>query len=154
MRRGRRALRTRRWCAAWLLAGVTTAVQAQADATAMPGPYDGAWWATLHCPDTTDRQGTVKGYDWAFPVQVDRGRLEGRYGSEGMPSSLHWTGEVAADGTLEIRADGRSGSTDYAVGRVATGSRYTYTMGGHLDAARGQAARREIRPCAATFVRR
>ena len=81
------------------------------------------------------------------------GRLDGQYGTRGAPASVVFAGTVARDGTLEIRAVGHTGRSDFSVGQVAQGSQYSYTMGGRIDGGRGQATRREIRPCIATIAR-
>ena len=116
--------------------------------------FDGTWSVTLVCDDTRDRDGLVKGYRFVFDVQVANGRLDGWQGDEGQPSSLHLTGTVHDGGALEIRAEGRSGASEYVVGRAARGTPYAYTMSGRLDGAGGDAVRREVRPCRASFAKR
>jgi len=107
----------------------------------------------LVCADTHDRSGLVKGYEFDFVVTITDGKLLGQYGAKGRPSSVFYTGEVARDGTLEVNAVGNTGHADRTVGKLARGTEYSYTMTGRLDASHGQAVRRELRPCTATFGR-
>lgn len=116
-------------------------------------PYDGEWSVVLVCADTQDKSGLVKGYEFTFHVVIADGKLQGQYGAKGRPSSVLYSGEVGADGTLEIRAVGNTGESDRSVGKVARGTAYSYTMAGKLEASHGQAVRRELRPCTATFGR-
>ena len=129
--------------------GLSLAASVHAD----PGPFDGRWSVTLVCADTTDRNGPVKGYTYTFAVSIDAGALTGQYGTPGQPASVVYTGSVRDDGALEIEAAGNTGHAEYAVGQVARGTRYGYSMRGRLTGATGQATRREVRPCTATFVR-
>lgn len=136
-----------------LLLGTAASCHA-ADAAAAAGhPFDGQWSVVLVCDDTHDRTGLVKGYEFTFVVTIADGKLQGQYGAKGRPSSVVYTGEVADDGTLEVRAAGNTGHADRTVGKLARGSEYGYTMAGKLDGSRGQAVRRELRPCTATFGR-
>ncbi len=116
-------------------------------------PFDGRWSVTLVCPETTDKSGPVKGYEYVFAISIHDGGIEGHYGDPGHPASVVYTGRVGDDGTLEIAATGNTGRPEYAVGRVAQGSSYRYTMQGKLEGSRGTALRREVRPCTAAFAR-
>ncbi len=122
-----------------------------AGAEAAGSRYDGDWSVVLVCADTRDKSGLVKGYEFTFHVAIANGKLQGQYGAKGAPASVGYSGEVAADGTLEVRATGNTGLSDRSVGRVAQGTAYSYTMAGKLEQSRGQAVRRELRPCTATF---
>ena len=95
----------------------------------------------------------IKGYDHNFVATVNGGNLDGQYGTAGTPSSLKYIGYVLEDGSLEVKASGITGSAEYSVGKVAMGSAYTYTMQGKLNQSSGQAHRKELRPCIATFTR-
>ncbi len=116
-------------------------------------PFDGRWSVVLVCPDTTDRSGLVKGYEYDFAVVIRDGALNGAYGAPGHPASVVYTGSVTDDGILEIAATGTTRQSEYTVGRVRQGTPYAYTMQGRLEKASGQASRRELRPCTATFAR-
>ena len=115
--------------------------------------FDGRWSVALVCLDTTDKSGLVKGYEYNFAVTIREGAIEGAYGAPGHPASVFYAGQVSDDGTLEITATGNTGKSEYAVGKVAQGTRYGYTMQGRLVGSGGQATRRELRPCTATFAR-
>ena len=117
------------------------------------GPFDGRWSAVLTCADTTDRNGLVKGYQYTFGVSIQDGVVKGEYGAPGSPASLSIVGQVAADGTLEIAANGQTGRSEYSIGKLAQGTHYSYTMRGRLSGSSGQATRREVRPCTAVLTR-
>ncbi|MGH8795771.1 MAG: hypothetical protein ACREXI_01835 [Caldimonas sp.] len=136
--------------AACLAATLATGV---ASAAAARSPFDGQWSVLLVCPDTTDKKGLVKGYEYTFAVSIRDGAIEGTHGAKGHPASIVYTGNVSDDGTLEINAVGNTGRSDYSVGKVARGTQYGYTMQGKLTGTSGQATRRELRPCTATFTR-
>ena len=114
-------------------------------------PFDGRWSVVLVCSDTTDKNGLVKGYQYVFSVSVREGAIQGEYGAPGHPASVSYAGQVSDDGTLEIKATGNTGRSEYSVGKVASGTGYGYTLKGKLMGERGQATRSEVRPCTATF---
>ncbi len=132
-------------CCASLLAPVA--------AVAEDHPFDGRWSVFLACADTTDRNGPVKGYEYRFEVSIAEGVLQGAYGAPGHPASVTYAGRVEDDGKLEITATGNTGRPEYAVGKIPRGSSYGYTLQGRLGPSSGQATRREVRPCVATFTK-
>ena len=143
---------TRNWKPAIAVAACLAA-SLPADAAGAESPFDGQWSVLLVCPNTTDRNGLVKGYEYTFPVAIHGGAIQGQHGAPGHPASVVYTGQVSDDGTLEINAVGNTGSSGYSVGKVARGTQYGYTMKGRLVASSGQAIRRELRPCTATFTK-
>ena len=116
-------------------------------------PFDGRWSVALTCPDTTDKSGPVKGYEYIFAVSIREGVVKGEYGVPGHPASVFYAGKVSDDGSLEITATGNTGRSEYSVGKVAQGTRYSYTMQGKLAGSSGEATRKEVRPCTAVFAR-
>ena len=140
----------------WLAfaAGIAAAALLPSGVLAAEGPFDGDWSVVLVCPDTTDRNGLVKGYEYTFPVAIRDGAVQGLYGTAGHSASVSYKGTVDPDGTLEITATGNTGRSDYSVGKVSQGTRYGYTLQGRLVGSTGEATRREIRPCTATFAKR
>lgn len=137
------------------IAALTSCVGLHSNGVAQQQPrsHDGRWSVGLACPDVKDKSGLVKGYEHNFVATISGGQLEGQYGASGAPSSLSYSGHVQEDGTLEIKAVGHTGNSEFSVGRVAQGTQYSYTMSGKLGLSHGQAARREGRPCIATFVK-
>ena len=124
-----------------------------ADINATGNLYDGRWSVDFVCTDTQDRNGLVKGYEYKFTVTITGGRLQGQYGAKGAPASIVYSGSVTNDGTLEVKAVGNTGRSDYSVGKVALGTDYSYTMVGRLEREEGRAVRREVRPCTAIFTK-
>ena len=138
-----------------LVAATTMAVPcvAQQAETSLSTAHDGRWLVFLNCADTRDRTGGVKGYVYNFAVEIVGGRLEGRFDESITPAFVHFVGEVLPDGALFIKADGLSGAPEATVGKVPTGTPYSYTMRGKLEASRGKAERVELRPCTAEFAK-
>lgn len=124
-----------------------------ADLAVESSRYDGQWSVVLVCADTQDKSGLVKGYEYKFAVTILDGKLQGQYGAKGAPASIAYSGTVATDGTLEVKAVGNTGRSDYSVGKVAQGTDYSYTMTGKMAFDKGQAVRRELRPCTASFTK-
>jgi hypothetical protein len=143
--------------AAVLACSVALAATAGAPAQERTGtathPFDGRWSVRLVCEDTKDANGVVKGYEYAFEAVISEGAVNGRYESARTAAHVTFTGTVAADGTLAIRAVGNTGRREYSVGRTAEGSPYQYTMQGRLNGNVGEAKRQELRPCTAHFSR-
>lgn len=123
------------------------------DTGALSSAYDGRWNVVLTCTETTDKTGLIKGYDYAFFVDIAAGKVHGQYGAPGHAASATYDGVVHADGKLEIKAIGKTGKSEYAVGKVRSGTRYGYDLQGQLQGSGGQAVRTSLRPCTAVFTR-
>lgn len=123
------------------------------DTSTLSAAHDGRWNVVLTCPDTTDKTGLVKGYDYAFFVDIEAGKVHGQYGTPGQAASVTYDGVVHADGKLDIKAVGNTGKSDHAVGKVRQGTAYGYNLEVQLQASSGQAVRTSQRPCTAVFTR-
>lgn len=132
---------------------VTVPCVAQQADTSLSTAHDGRWSVFLSCADTRDRSGLVKGYVYNVAVEINGGRLEGRFDESKTAAFVHVVGEVLPDGALFIKADGLSGAPEATLGKVPTGTPYRYTMRGRLEASRGKAERLELRPCTAEFAK-
>ena len=115
--------------------------------------YDGHWAVSLVCEDFRDNGKFAKGYTSNFFVDVKGGRLNGQLGQVGMPASLTMVGVIQADGAVAIDANGLTGNPDVTVGRIRSGTPYSYRMRGAFTQAIGKATRIELRPCEATFFK-
>jgi hypothetical protein len=138
-----------------LIAGSIVAIIApQSSAqTAQADVYDGKWTATLVCDDTHDREKLVKGYVYIFPVVVEHGKLEGQYGQPDGDASVKYVGVIHADGSADIAANGRTGKSEYSMGKTVPGVVYAYRLRGQFDERSGHATRTALRPCEATFAK-
>lgn len=112
--------------------------------------FDGQWSVKLVCDDVKD----AKGYTFVFDAEVKDGRLSGKYGQTGMPSSVEYVGVIQPDGSVDITASGRTGKPARSVGALDSGTPYSYQMQGKFDQSFGRATRTTLRPCAATFTRK
>ena len=81
------------------------------------------------------------------------GKLHAQYKARGEPGSVTYAGSVLQNGALEVVATGSTGKREFAAGKVAEGSAYSYTLHGKLAETSGQATRKEQRPCTANFSR-
>ena len=116
-------------------------------------PYDGRWTASLVCEDARPQGSLVKGYTWQFPAVISNGVLEAQFGRPDANGSGHISGPVQADGSAELRVEGRTGEPDYTVGKVMPGSKFSYRLRGRFEGDGAVLDRVELRPCRATFVR-
>lgn len=139
-------------CLAFLTTWMTTPSLAE-EADSVHTKYDGQWSVELVCADTQDKTGLVKGYEYKFFVVIVGGTVRGQYGAKGSPASVTFSGLVETDGTLELRAVGNTGRSDYSVGKVERGTEYSYSLSGTLEGNKGQAKRRELRMCTALFAK-
>jgi hypothetical protein len=114
------------------------------------GSFDGSWHVTVTCGPTP---GGAAGYVLRFPAQVTNGVLVGEYSNHREGSELRLEGNIRADGTALIRANGITGSPTNTVGRVARGTPYRYTAEARFTAQSGEGQRRETRPCTLVFQR-
>jgi hypothetical protein len=67
---------------------------------------------------------------------------------------LSLVGIIKADGSAEIKANGLIGNPKNAVGKVSSGTAYSYHMRGTFTPTSGKATRIELRPCEATFTKK
>jgi len=133
-----------------LCAAVVLGAGAQAQSPAAVTRFDGTWDVTLSCPAAAD----ARGYEFRFPADVRNGALHAEYGTRDGASSLGIDGAIHEDGSALLSARGRTGKTEYSVGRVAADSPYGYRIDARFDERRGTGRRLEMRECNFTFVRR
>jgi hypothetical protein len=110
--------------------------------------FDGTWATTQNCPDV----GKVKGYNWTYKVVVKDGKLAGGHDAK-TGGTLALSGTIKPDGSAYLEADGKVGSTAYAVGGVKSGSAVKYYVDAKFAGHRGTGSRLTTRKCDFTFVR-
>jgi hypothetical protein len=113
--------------------------------------FDGVWEVTLVCPQHTDG---ALGYSSKFIAQVKEGVFHGQYGTEGRASSLTLDGQIHADGSAVIRADGLTGDPKYNVGQLQKNRAYSYHIAANFAGSRGTGNRIENRICSFSAVKR
>ena len=137
-----------------VLQGSTPAPASPASPVLATTAFDGRWAVTLVCDDLQYKEKLVKGYTHNFFIDVKAGQLQGQYKQAGTPGSLSMVGNIQADGTAEIDANGQTSNPDMAVGRTTQpGTPYSYRMRGTFTPSSGKATRIELRPCEATFFK-
>jgi hypothetical protein len=119
--------------------------------TAPSAAFDGRWAVSLTCDDVQVKGKMTKGYMKTFFMDVVEGRLNGQDGEVGVPGNLTLTGNIQADGTVEITASGLTGYPERTVGHAKSGTPYSYLMRGTFTQVHGQATRIGVRPCVAEF---
>lgn len=122
-------------------------------AQAPQSQFDGKWNVRISCPSNTEDSG-AKGYSYDFLASVENGALSGSYGEQGAAGSLRIEGQIYADGSAELQAQGRTGIPDYAVKKPSAGTAYSYRIKGQFERTRGTGTRLEARVCNFTFTRR
>lgn len=135
-------------CAAVLIMALAPLfVQAAAPAA---NPFDGAWIATVSCPNT---EGAM-GYVFDVPITITGGAAHGQRLKPGEPGWLKLDGRVDDDGQAELDARGLVGAAPFAVGHQPRGTEYGYHVEARFEGDSGSGRRIEGRPCALSFVRR
>jgi len=112
--------------------------------------FDGNWIVTLTCAAMSD--GT-KGYTFTFPATVHGGQLHGEHGTRGQGAWLEVDGPIQPDGSATLLVNGLTNRVDYTVGRLATGTPYSYHVLARFGAGSGQGERVEARACNLRFTR-
>ena len=130
-----------------------TIASAQSDRPATPDRFDGAWIVGIDCPSDTE-DSAAKGYRYEFPATVRHGVLAGAQGQEGAAGSLRIEGEIAADGSAELRARGRTANPDYAAKHPTPGTAYAYRIAARFEGDRGTGTRLDTRVCSFAFRKR
>lgn len=140
-------------CNRWPLAILAVAACVPAFGQAASSRFDGAWEVAIDCPSNTEESG-AKGYRYRFPGIVANGVLTASAGTDDSPGSLRIDGPIAADGSAEFQARGRTGNPDFAVKHPSSGTRYTYRIKAQFDGEKGTGARIEARVCNFAFAKR
>jgi hypothetical protein len=117
--------------------------------------FDGNWNTRLTCP----AKGSTEGYTWQFVSVVKGNNLHGEHGTAGEPGYLQIDGQINADGTARLTANGVVASRQYARGVFAhKGEDYSYNVKAQFKDNEGSGQRDEGlgivgRPCTFEFAR-
>ena len=114
------------------------------------GRFDGAWDTVLSCENTAG----AMGYSFKFPSTVKDGVLHGEKGTKGKAGWLQLDGEILADGSAKIYADGLVGASEVAVGGRPAGTEYGYHIEAKFSGESGTGKRVEGRACSVTFAKK
>lgn len=108
----------------------------------------------MACASAAQAAGRVAlvGYDWSYKVVVKDGRLEGGYNAK-TGGTLALSGKINPDGSAYLEAEGRVGSSDYAVGGKKSGSTVKYYIDAKFSGGKGTGSRLTTRKCDFVFVR-
>jgi hypothetical protein len=112
-------------------------------------PFDGRWDAIVSCENTPD----ALGYVYKFPALVKNGVLHAEKGTKGKAGWLHLEGEILADGSARIDAEGRVGASEVATGHRPVGTQYAYHIEAKFSENSGNGKRVEGRSCSFAFTR-
>jgi hypothetical protein len=140
--------------AALLIGSIAFAQSTSSPAQTSPG-FDGKWIAKLTCP----AKGNTEGYTWRIPSVVQNGNFRGERGTAGEPGYLLIEGNIAADGSAKLTANGIVASRNYARGVLAhKGEEYGYNIKAKFEATAGTGTRDTGlgivgRPCTFDFAK-
>jgi len=115
-----------------------------------PARFDGAWTATVTCPNASG----ALGYAFDVPSQVKAGVYHGERLGAGEPGWLTLDGRIETDGKAMLHAKGLVGASPMAVGQRPRGTDYGYDVAAQFDGSHGSGSRVEGRRCDLTFVRK
>jgi class 3 adenylate cyclase len=131
----------------------TAALASETNPRPSPGPvtrFDGLWNVTVECPQASDG---AFGYKLDFVAQVKDGRLRGENGAEGSAGWLRLQGDIQADGSAKLDANGLTGDPKYNVKGVGRAVPYSYQALSRFEGSRGTGRRTQMRNCDLTFVK-
>jgi hypothetical protein len=117
--------------------------------------FDGNWQTKLTCP----AKGDTEGYTWQFAASIKNGHFRGEHGVAGEPGYLLIEGDLAADGSAKLTANGIAASRKYTRGVFAhSGETYSYDVKAQFREADGTGLRDQGlgivgRPCAFEFTK-
>jgi hypothetical protein len=141
----RNTLRGLALCALFLVAGFSTASER----------FDGDWQTKLTCP----AKGDTEGYTWQFAASIKDGHFRGEHGVAGQPGYLLLEGDLTADGSAKLSANGIAASRKYTRGVFAhSGEDYSYDVKAQFRETAGTGVRNQGlgivgRPCTFEFTR-
>jgi hypothetical protein len=129
---------------------ILVAVATMGDANAQSAaPFDGKWTTIVSCPPAEG----AGSFTLLVDADVKDGVFSGEKGDKGKPGWFSLTGNVRADGTVELVARGIVNSARLAAGNVPVGTQYGYPITGRLEGSKGTGARQGGRPCSVTFAK-
>jgi hypothetical protein len=117
--------------------------------------FDGNWQTKLTCPP----KGNTEGYTWILPSVIQNSNFRGEHGTAGEKGYLLLEGQIKADGSAKLSANGIVTSRKYARGVFAHGGAdYSYDVKAQFKDTEGTGARSEGlgivgRACTFEFVK-
>jgi hypothetical protein len=85
---------------------------------------------------------------------VKDGVLWGESGTEGNASWLRLRGDIQADGSAKLDANGLTGDPKFNVGGARKAMPYAYQVEARFEGSRGTGRRVQLRACDLTFAKR
>jgi len=112
--------------------------------------FDGKWQTTVTC----EAYRNALGFSYQFTSTVSDGVFHGLHGTAGESGSLQIDGPISPDGKGALYAKGRTGASDYVVGKdTPRGTEYGYHIDAQFAGATGTGTRVEGRPCTLKFLK-
>lgn len=132
---------------------ITCALAASAVAVE-PSTFDGAWQATMTCPQHDDTDDEAKGYTHQLLGQVAGGELLLTHGKDQEPGWQMLKGNIQQNGDANLRLQGVVSNPKYAIKNAQRGKVYTYRVKAHFENGKGMGERMSSRICMFEFARR
>jgi hypothetical protein len=112
--------------------------------------FDGTWSVLQTCDATKEG---ARGYTWRYDADVKGGRLVGQYRNKGQSPSLTLQGQIQADGTATLQADGISGDSDHNINFAPPQTPISFRVSAKFEGNKGSGARLGSRTCKFTFTK-
>jgi hypothetical protein len=110
--------------------------------------FDGTWSVLQVCDPT---QEGARGYTWRYDADVKDGHFVGHYRNKGQSPSLTLEGQIQADGTATLQADGISGDSDHNIKFAPPQTPISFRVAARFDGNKGTGNRLGVRSCKFTF---
>ena len=104
-------------------------------AKAETSPFDGTWNVKITCEETFN----APAYSYKFVAQVKDGKFFGQYGEEDKPGFLRITGQIDADGSSMLDANGLIGKASSKAAVI--GQAYNYSIKTQFNGSQGKGSR-------------
>jgi hypothetical protein len=137
--------------AVWIfLLGIPLLAGAQSPA----GQFDGTWTTTMSCDASTH----MPAYKWTFIATIANSTFHGQHGEQGGPGYMVMDGQIGADGSAKLHAQGKVQAGKAGIVTELKGNKYDYYVDAKFTGSSGTGKREEGagilgRPCSFEFTK-
>jgi hypothetical protein len=110
--------------------------------------FDGTWSVMQICEKTSEG---ALGYTWRYDADVKNGRFVGQYRNKGQVPSMTLDGQIQADGSATLRAQGISADAEHNIKFAPAQTPISFQVVAKFDGNKGNGSRVAGRVCKFTF---
>jgi hypothetical protein len=108
-------------------------------------------WSIVEVCETTSEG--ARGYTWRYDGDVKNGHFVGQYRTKGQSPSMTLEGQIQADGSATLQAQGISADSDHNIKFAPPQTPISYRVAAKFDGNKGSGSRLGGRVCKFTFSR-